>query len=382
MLVVKNGKVLTEAGRFESLDILIREGKFAELGDASQWPAEPSIEAKGAYVLPGLIDAHAHCGGFSFSEESADDLNEMVKPATPEMEALYAIDPESPSFELCRQSGITSMAITPGSGNVVGGLACAIKSAGTGIAEMLIKEPLALKMALGGNPIGVYGSQKKRPMTRMGVAAVIREQLFRAQHYLVQQAAEDASKHPPYDQGMEHLTLVLKKRIPLKVHCEQFDMLSILRIAKDFDVRCTIEHAWGASDFYDDMEASEQLQGIIFGPIGVPLLPGEIGKIDIHALKELTRRQIPCALMTDGPILHPEMLMQQAGEAVRTGMDPVDALHLLGRNPAKILGIDDRVGSIAVGKDADLAIFDQMPSLVVDAKLCHCVINGRIVFEA
>lgn len=156
-------------------------------------------------------------------------------------------------------------------------------------------------------------------------------------------------------------------------------MLTALRISEEFDILITLDHAWGSSDFYEEICSAKNLVGVIFGPVGVPLLPGECGKVDIECLAELDRRGVACAIMTDGPILNPEMIIVQAGEAVRTGTPHERALRMLTINPAKIAGLDDRIGSLEPGKDADIVLFRGIPAL--DSKACcvMTIINGVVV---
>ena len=184
----------------------------------------------------------------------------------------------------------------------------------------------------------------------------------------------------PYDTGLENVCRVLRREIPIKVHCEQFDMLTTIRIAKEFNVEFTLDHAWGAGDFIDDIVDSG-CRGVIYGPIGVPLLPGECGKIDIGVLVELDKKGVNCAIMTDGPILNPEVIIIQAGEVIRFGGDIERVLNMLTINPAKILGIEDRVGSIEEGKDADIVIFKGMPAVDTNATVAYTIINGEVVYK-
>lgn len=281
-------------------------------------------------------------------------------------------------FERAIKGGITTSAIAPGSGNVIGGMVCAVKSHGNSIEDMCIKNPVALKAALGGNPKGVYGERNEMPMTRMGIAHVLRDTFMKAKEYM---AKKEAGKDVPFDMGLENVCKVLRKEIPLKVHCEQFDMLTTIKIAEEFDIYFTLDHAWGASDFYDDIIGSKNLKGVIYGPIGVLLLPGECGKVDIFSLIELDKKGVPCAIMTDGPILKPDVIIIQAGEVVRFGGDIERVINMLTINPAKILGIDDRVGSIEKGKDADLVIFDGIPALDTNATVKYTIINGQVIYN-
>lgn len=378
MLVIKGAKIYTSAnGVIEKGDILIEGSKIKEVSPLINIDNCEVIDGEGLVAIPGIVDAHSHIGGFG-SDMSDQDLNEMTKNATPEIEAVYSIDTESPMFKRVMESGITTSAIAPGSGNVIGGLVCAVKSHGHSIEDMCIKNPVALKMALGGNPKGVYGKRNQLPMTRMGIASVIRENLNKGKEYL---AKKEKGKDIPVDMGLENICRVLKKEIPLKVHCEQFDMLTTLRIAEEFDIDFTLDHAWGASDFYDDISQARHCKGVIFGPIGVMLLPGECGKVDIYSLIELDKRGVTCAIMTDGPIMNPDLIVAQGGEVVRFGGDVERVINMLTINPAKILGIDNRVGSIEPGKDADIVLFKGMPTVDTRATVQHTIINGEVVYS-
>lgn len=378
MLVIRNAKIYTCAGKiYEQADILIDGQKIAAIGENLDVPPQTkSIDADGLVAMPGIVDAHSHVG--LFGDGSGQDANEMTANATPEVESYYGIDIGDKAFQRVCRAGITVSAIPPGSGNVIGGMVCAVKSYGDSLEKMCIKNPVALKMALGGNPKGVYGKRNQMPMTRMGVAEIIRENLIRAKEYLAKQQRGEAVE---YHQGMENLCKVLRREIPMKVHCEQFDMLTILRIAEEFDVELTIEHAWGASDFYDDFAASKNLRGIIFGPIGVYLTPGECGKVDIDSLIELDRRGVCCSIMTDGPVMNPDLIVCQAGELVRFGMDQQKALQMLTINPAKILGLEDRIGSLEKGKDADVVLFRGEPAIDTAARVVCTIVNGEIAYQ-
>lgn len=378
MLVIRNAKIYTCAGKiYEQADILIDGQKIAAIGENLDVPPQTkSIDADGLVAMPGIVDAHSHIG--LFGDGSGQDANEMTANATPEVESYYGIDIGDKAFQRVCRAGITVSAIPPGSGNVIGGMVCAVKSYGDSLEKMCIKNPVALKMALGGNPKGVYGKRNQMPMTRMGVAEIIRENLIRAKEYLAKQQRGEAVE---YHQGMENLCKVLRREIPMKVHCEQFDMLTILRIAEEFDVELTIEHAWGASDFYDDIAASKNLRGIIFGPIGVYLTPGECSKVDIDSLIELDRRGVCCSIMTDGPVMNPDLIVCQAGELVRFGMDQQKALQMLTINPAKILGLEDRIGSLEKGKDADVVLFRGEPAIDTAARVVCTIVNGEIAYQ-
>ena len=385
MLVLQNAAVYTSADKvYPCGDIHIENGKITAVGQNLPVPDGATIiDATGLTAIPGIVDAHSHIGGFG-STMSEDELNEMTNNATPQVESIYSIDVTQPGFVRVLSSGITTSAVAPGSGNVIGGLVCAVKSHGNSIDDMCIKNPIALKMALGGNPKGVYGPRNTMPMTRMGIAQVIIDSLRRGQEYMKKQqdAQGDAQKMPPYDSGLENICRVLRREIPLKVHCEQFDMLTTIRIAKQFGVEFTLDHAWGSSDFYDEISTAEGLRGVVFGPAGVGLSPGECGKVDLDCLVGLDARGVCCAIMTDGPIMNPDLIVTQAGEAVRFGLSPERAIAMLTINPARIMGVADRVGSIEVGKDADIALFSGMPTVDTRASVVMTLVGGEIAYKA
>ena len=380
MLVIKNAKIFTSGDRgvLENYDILIEDSKIKEIAKNIDTSKAQILDASGLVVIPGIVDAHSHVGGFGVDSESPD-LNEMTNPSTPEVEAIYAIDPTTKDFRRVLESGITTNIITPGSGNVVCGTAFALKSYGKSVYEMCIKNPVALKVAFGGNPKGVYGSKEKVPMTRMAIADILIDTLNKGKTYLQKKEVESKDKLQ-YNIGMENVVRVLKKEIPLKVHCEQFDMLTIIRIAKQFDVDFTIEHGWGASNFIDEI-ASSGVKGVDFGPIGVHMTPGECGIVDIDSVIELNKRGVLCSLITDGPLFLPYGIILQAGELVRFGLDVESAIKMITINPAEICGISHRVGSIEVGKDADLAIFNAIPGLNTNAVVEYTIVNGEIVYQ-
>lgn len=378
MLVIKNAKIFTSAGKvYEKADMLLDSGKIEKIAEKIEIPQDAQvIDAENLTAIPGIVDAHSHIGTFGIGGDQ--DANEMTKNATPEIEVLYGIDTDSKAFQKVLRSGITTSAIAPGSGNVIGGLVCAVKSYGNSIEDMCIKNPVALKMALGGNPKGVYGKRNQMPMTRMGIAEVIRENYIRAEEYL---RKKEKGEEVPYDQGMENICKVLKREIPMKVHCEQFDMLTTIRISEEFDVEFTLDHAWGASDYYDDISNAKNLRGVIFGPIGVYLTPGECGKVDIDSLIELDRRGVCCSIMTDGPVMNPDLIVNQAGELVRFGMSQEKALEMITINGAKIIGLQDKIGSIEEGKDADIVLFKGSPAVDTNAKVVCTIVNGEIAYR-
>lgn len=383
MLLIKNGTCYTMSsqGIINHCDLLVDNGKIIKIGKDLNEPNAQIIDASGLVVLPGIVDAHSHIGGFD-TDTNAQDVNELVKPTTPEMNVLDGINPASASFVSAYQDGITTSCIAPGSGNVICGLVCALKSYGDSLQSRIVKAPVALKAAMGVNPKGIYGPRNATPMSRLGIAQIFRDYFVQVKEYMEKKAAakDHPEKMPPFDQGLENGILVLEKKIPLKVHSYQHDMLSVIRIAKEFDFHITLDHALGSSDFYDEIEESGA--AIIYGPLGAPLFGGEGCKVDIDSLIELDRRGVKCAIMTDGPVLKPYMIVTQAGEVTRAGGDIERVLRMITINAAEIIGCDDRIGSLEEGKDADIVLFKGVPALDTDAKVKMTIIDGTIVYQA
>lgn len=379
MYVIKNALVYTmaDAGVVKA-DILVENGKIAAIGE--NLSAETVIDAAGKVVTPGFVDAHSHIGGIADLTPLGEDLNEITNPLTPELDAYYGINPKDKCFGYAIEQGITTSCLIPGSANVVCGWGMAYKSAGE---HRLIKDPVALKAAMGINPKGCYAAKKMAPMTRMAIANLMKKYLRDVKDYMAKKAAagDDATKLPPYDLGLEHGIPVIEKKIPLKVHSYMHDMMTLLEIAKEFDILVTMDHAQGASDFADEL-ADPHVKGVVFGPTCEPLFPGEGGKLDYECCKMLDDRGVNVAVMTDGPVTAINMLLYEIGEAVRKGMDPVRALGMVTVNAARILGIENRVGSLAVGMDADILVWSALPSLAADAVLERVIIDGKTVFNA
>lgn len=375
MYVIKNGTLYTmsDAGVM-CADLRVENGKITEIGADLPLNGGECVDASGLAVMPGFVDAHSHIGGFPEGEEIAD-LNEITNPLTPELDAYYGINPDAKDFDWAIRQGITTSCLVPGSANVICGWGIVLKSAGD---ERLILHPAVMKGAMGINPKGAYSNKKMAPMTRMAIASTMKTYLRNVREYMEKKAAvgDDPSKLPPYDLGLEHGIPVLKKEIPLKVHSYMHDMMTLLEIAKEFDILITVDHAQGASDFADEL-TDPHVRGVIFGPTSEPLFPGEGGKLDYECCKMLDDRGVNIAVMTDGPVTVFNMLLYEMGEAVRHGMDPVRALGLTTIHPARILGIDSRVGSLEIGKDADILLWSALPTRAADAELKAVYIDGK-----
>ncbi len=361
-------------------DILIENGKIKAVGANLQAEGAEVIDCTGKVIIPGIVDAHSHVGTFNV-QSGEQDANDMTGPNSAQLDIYYGIDPNNASFADCIRDGITTSIIAPGSGNAICGLVLAMKSAGKNYDSRIIKRPCALKAAMGVNPKGQYGPRDQLPVSRLGVAQLFIDYFENVKEYIKKKegAKGDPQKMPPYHEGYEHGQLVLERKIPLKVHSYQHDMMALLRWKEEFGFDLTLDHAFGASDFYDEIAQSGA--EVIWGPLSGPLFGGEGCKADPECVIELDKRGVTCAIMTDGPVLHPYMIITEAGEVVRRGADVETALKMITLNPAKIARADDRIGSIECGKDADLVVFDKTPALDTDAKVIFTMIDGEIVYR-
>lgn len=377
-MLIRQAHIFDGTGKDFIGDVRLCDNKIAEIGERLEVvSSEEIVEATGRVLLPGLVDAHTHIGGMNFSYgRSTDDLNEMTAPLTAAAEARYSVDPTSQDFQVCRELGVTTVAITPGSGNVINGLVCAVKTTGRTVEEMMLADKIALKLALGGNPTSTYGKRNQPPSTRMLIPAMVREFFHMAKAYGDKKAK---GENPPYNVHYEAVQDVFAGRLPLKIHCTQHDIPTAIEIAKDLNAPFSLEHVWGGTDYLDDLIQSGA--DICFGPMGSCVSLGEARVIDPELLYLLDKAGLCCAIISDSPIIAQDSLIQHAGETVRQGLPYQRAIQMITLNPARIMGVEDRVGSIEVGKDADLALFEGIPTRDVAA---HCVMtwqDGSIVYS-
>ena len=270
-MLIRNATILDMTGAAPYTgDILIKDGKIAAIGCDLPAQDQQVLDASGLWALPGFVDAHTHQGGFDMIDQNGMDLNEMTDPVTPQVCAIDGCNPLDKNFRSVPAAGVTTLCITPGSGNVICGHAFVAKSVGNDIHKMAIKNPSALKIALGMNPKGAYGPKGRKPMTRMGIASVLMETFAKADQYRKekQKAQLEGTQPPKYDEKYEAMLPALEGQIPLKIHCEQFDMLTAIELAKKYHCRLTIEHAWLAKEFLEEL--CESGADINYGPVGVP----------------------------------------------------------------------------------------------------------------
>ena len=383
MLLIKNGKVKTMVSPdLENGCVLIGDdGKIVSVGVAIEESADMTvIDAGGRLVTPGCVEAHCHIGvqNSAMRWEGAD-FNERSDPITPHMRAIDGINPIDETFELAIQNGVTSACTGPGSANVVGGTFAAIKLVGRRVDDMIIKNPVAMKCAFGENPKGVFGQNGgKAPVTRMATAAMLRELLFKSRNYL---AAKEAGKEPTFDMKLEAMIPVIKKEIPLKAHAHRADdIFTSIRIAKEFDVCLTLDHCTDGSLIAEEL-AKEGYPAFV-GPSF-----GEKSKIELRN-KEFTTpgvlhaAGVSVSIITDAPVIPLEHLPMCAGFAMSAGLPYEEAWRAITINPATQTGIGDRVGSLEVGKDGDVVIWNGDPLVEIGTTAYMTVVDGKIVHRA
>ena len=385
MLVIIHGYIKTmEAQDYEDGYLQIEDGKIAEIGDMRECQTGilqeneqvQIIDAKGNLVMPGIIEAHCHMG---ITEEKkgmeGDDCNENVDPITPYLRAIDAINPMDAAFNDAVQAGITSAMIGPGSANVVGGQFAFLKTHGRCIDRMIVKAPAAMKVAFGENPKVNYSGQNTSPATRMAIAAMLREELTRAKAY--QKKKEEDPEMPP-DFRYECWLPVLSGEIPLKAHAHRADdILTAVRIAKEFGLRMTLDHCSEGHLILEELK--EAGFPAIVGPDMASRNKIEVKNMAFKTAGLMSRQGILTAVTTDHPVSMIQFLPICAGLAVKKGMPPEEGLRAITINAARICGVDDRVGSLAAGKDGDVAIFDGNPMEVFTRTLCT-IIEGKIVY--
>lgn len=383
MLLI-NGKIMTmENAIIESGFIQIENGKITAVGSMEQAPQEEEIiDLQGKAVYPGFIDAHCHMGmaeeGLDFE---GDDLNEMTDPVTPQLRAVDAINPMNKSFPEAVDAGITTVVTGPGSANAISGQFCAIKTHGRRVDNMLLKEPAAMKFALGENPKKVYNDKSETPMTRMATAALIREELRKAQRYMedMEKYEEDPEENDPpeFDAKKEALLPVLRRELKAHFHCHRTDdIFTAVRIAEEFELDYVLIHCTEGHLIAEEL--AEIGAPIVNGPLMCTRTKPELANSSDKTPGILSKAGLKVAICTDYNVQPIWMLPIAAGFAVREGMEYNEALKAITINAAEICGIADRVGSIAVGKDADLLVFSEDP-LTLAAKPEMVFINGKKV---
>lgn len=378
MICIKNGTLHTAISRepFQA-DLLIDDGKIIKIAKEIQTEEDVKVlDAYGLSIYPGFVDAHSHIGldGYGIGFEG-DDYNEYNDPVTPQLRAIDGINPFDPTLEKARKAGITCIGTGPGSSNAIGGTFIAMKTYGKRVDSMIVKDPVAMKCAFGENPKRCY--REKGDSSRMTTASLIREALNKALRYQKDlEIAENELGNPPaYDAKCEALLPVLRHEIPLKAHAHQAnDIFTAIRIAKEFDLKLTLEHVTEGHLIVDEL--ADECYPVAVGPTLTHASKFELQNKSWITPAVLAKAGCQVSIITDAPVIPQEYLPICAGLAIQAGMDPYDALKAITINPARHLGIADRVGSLEEGKDADLVITDGSP-FSIETKVKYVFINGQ-----
>ena len=385
-VAITGGRVVpVTADPVENGTVLIEDGKITAAGAGLAVPdGAQVIDAAGQWVLPGFVEVHGHVGVHEEATGWAgSDTNEMTEPVTAQVRALDAINPADLGFRDAISGGVLAVNVNPGSGNPIGGQTVALRCWGRTVDEMLLREPSGLKSALGENPKRVYGEQGKMPSTRLGTAAVIRGAFVSAANYLAKldaEAAKPEADRKPVDRDLklEALGRVLRREIPWRQHCHRADdIATALRIAEEFGYDLVIDHGTEAH-LVADLLAARNIP-VIIGPLFTSRSKVELRNRSLANPGRLAAAGIMIAITTDHPVVPIHFLIHQATLAVKEGLDPATALRAVTIHPARIIGVDDRLGSLTPGKDADLVIWSGDP-LDVMSRAERAVLDGREIY--
>jgi len=382
MRVLRNGIVHTQTEQ-ETVegDVLIEDGKIAAVGDVDAPADVEEIDVDGAHVTPGLVDAHSHAGMAEWAEPEDGDFNEGTSATTPHVNALDGFHPRDEELKHAFQNGVTSVSARMGSGNVIGGVIISVKTYGDIADEMLIRED-GMKAAMGENPKRFHGEREGRqPSTRPGVAATLRQKFMEAEDYLDSKAeATTEGESFERDLGMENLSRVIEGDLPLRVHAHRADDIrTVFRIADEFGIDdLSIEHATEGHVLADEF-VKRDVRAVV-GPSISSASKYELRNITFETPGILHEAGVKVAIQTDAPVLPQQHLDVCVGLAVREGLPADVALDAVTTNAAEILGIEDRVGTLAEGTDADIAVWNG-EFWRVDTRTQHVFVDGEHVFD-
>lgn len=364
-------------------DILVENGKIKMIAPVLEGKVineAEVIDATGLDVYPGFVEAHCHLGldGYAIGYEGRD-YNELNDPVTPQLSAVDAINPQDETFRMAREGGVTCVSTGPGSSNIIGGTFCVVKTYGKRVDDMVVKEKSAMKIAFGENPKRCY--KDKVVYSRMTIAATLREMLRKAQIYgkKLEEANGDEKEMPPYDAKLEALLPVIRGEIPLKAHAHRADdIYTAIRIAKEFQLDLRIDHTTDGALIADDL-AKEGFP-VAVGPSFGHATKYELKNKGFETPGILAEAGCQVSIITDSPVIEQRYLPLCAGCAIRDGMKEFDALKAITIHAARHIGVDDRVGSIEEGKDADFVLIQGSP-FAVDARIVYTIIDGKVVYS-
>jgi imidazolonepropionase-like amidohydrolase len=364
--------------------VLVEDGKIVAVGAEADIDVPEDaelVDASGSWVLPGFIDAHAHLGVHEEGEGwSGNDTNEMTDPNGARFRAIDGIDPFEVGFDDALSGGVTSVVIKPGSGNPIGGQTVGVKTWGRTALDIVFAEGVSVKSALGENPKRVYGDKGQTPSTRLGVAAVIREAFTNARNYVAKRDhARSENKPFDVDLTLETLAKVLDGELYWDQHVHRADdMVTAIRLADEFGYKLVINHGT-EGHLIADVLAEHQVP-VILGPLFTTRAKVELRNRSMRSAGIMARAGVKLAITTDHPVVPINFLVYQAALAVKDGLDPESALRALTVNPAAILGLDDRIGALKPGLDADVVIWSGDPLDVMNRAM-RVFVRGREVYH-
>lgn len=379
--LIKNARIHDSIHRepFDG-DILIEDGRISRIAPSIDYPGAEVLDVQGMNAYAGFIDAHSHLGlaGYGIGYEGTD-YNEMNDIVTPHLRGIDGFKPMQPSLEAAAQAGVTTVCVGPGSANVLGGTFFAVKTVGRCVDDMVVRDPIAMKCAFGENPKRCY--RDKCDSSRMTTAAKLREMLFKAREYerKIVAAGDDESKKPAFDMKLEALRPVIWGELPLKAHAHATeDIFTAIRIAKEFGVKLTLEHVTEGHLIVEELAKAGYPCAV--GPSLTDASKWELRNKSWTTPGVLARAGLQVSIITDADVIPQQYLPLCAGLAVKSGMDPFDALQAITINPARHAGIQDRVGSLEEGKDADIVITNGCP-FEVSTNVCAVFVNGRNILK-
>ena len=375
LLAITNARVVPVTGSPFHGTVLVADGRIRELGPEVRVPeAAQVLDAGGQWLLPGLVDAHTHLGVHEEGEGWAgNDSNEMTDPVMAGVRALDAVNPFDTGFDDALAGGVTTANINPGSGNPIGGQAVALHTHGRYLEEMVLRAPSGLKSALGENPKRIYSEKKQTPSTRLGTAMVIRQAFMDALNYM---GKADPDARDPH---MEALAMVLRREIPWRQHAHRADDIgTALRLADEFGYDLVLDHGTEAHLLADVL--AERGVPVLIGPLFTTRSKVELRGRSMANPGKLASAGVEISIITDHPVVPINFLIYQAALAVKEGLDRDEALRAVTINPAKVLGLADRLGSLEPGKDADLVLWSGDP-LDVMQRAMTVWIGGREVYR-
>lgn len=356
-MIIQNGKIFDAVHETPYVaDIRVIDGKIAAIAEHLIPEQDECVyDASGLQVYPGLVEAHCHIGlstdGFDLA---SSDYNERSEVTGAHMRGIDSFNPQNRCIRNALEGGVTTLCTGPGSGRVITGTFMAVKTVGNCVDDMLIRYPVAMKIAFGQN---VKGGNPTN--TRMGAAAKLRETLYAAREYLrkKEKAGDDVLKRPKYDMMLEALIPVLKQEIPLKAHAHRADdILTAVRIAKEFDLKLVLEHVTEGELIVEELVRAGC--PVAIGPsLGTPTKT-ELRHKSFTTPAVLHRAGLHVCIISDASVIQIQYLRILAGLARKHGLEPHAALQAITLRAAEHVGVADRVGSLEVGKDADIVIAD------------------------